>query len=627
MRLPLAMILLGLLVQLGFPDVEDEALPVKKAFEMWGWGAGQLRLDPQTAGWPSLSFYLHLLVQHLHFAFGRLTGAFASREDYFVAAWVDRDSLLAVARALSMAGAAVVIGIGTRLAQRLVGWEGALLSGLLLAFSPLLIAQARLVTPDILLAAFAALAIDRMVAVQQRGRLADSLLAGTWIGLGISTKYTPLLLVPALFVAHAMRRAAPRRRDQGQADPWLALAAAALAFVATSPYVVLDLQTLVRDVSFQTLHMTQGHFGQDSGGRWLFYPRELSRALGGSGLLACIAGLTWAALRTGGPWRVIAACVVPYFIGLAALATQFPRYLLPLLLPLAVGAGGLVLLARRLPALASGVARVSITTLLLMGAVAPAIVQVWREHSQRSRPTTHQLANRYLQQTVDHAGSHVAAEVLSVTLPTALSASDLDPAVLRRLSPSQHARVLARRSYEIDYIPMNSVQPERSAFYYDLRHYVPYDHIVVSEAVRGRYRAEPARFPAQNRFYRDLDHYATSVWRSDPAARGPAIQIYRLPSDSAAALLRDRGPLELAAALDASAPLHMATYSSFVEGVGRAAAAGGDWAMAERYFTLLLDAARSADLPEEDLGELRRVIDDLKDRVIEDKPAREREGS
>ena len=33
--------------------VEEEALPVRKAFEMWGWDNGQVTLDPQTAGWPS----------------------------------------------------------------------------------------------------------------------------------------------------------------------------------------------------------------------------------------------------------------------------------------------------------------------------------------------------------------------------------------------------------------------------------------------------------------------------------------------------------------------------------------------------------------------------------------------
>ena len=67
-RLPaVGLALLGLLLRLphldwGLPDLPEEALPMKKALDMWGWNTGQLRLDPQTAGWPSLSFYVHLLV-------------------------------------------------------------------------------------------------------------------------------------------------------------------------------------------------------------------------------------------------------------------------------------------------------------------------------------------------------------------------------------------------------------------------------------------------------------------------------------------------------------------------------------------------------------------------------------
>jgi len=57
-----------------FPEVEEEALPLRKAFDMWGWDQGHLVLDPQTAGWPSLSFYVHLLLQHAQYALGRITG-------------------------------------------------------------------------------------------------------------------------------------------------------------------------------------------------------------------------------------------------------------------------------------------------------------------------------------------------------------------------------------------------------------------------------------------------------------------------------------------------------------------------------------------------------------------------
>src|SRR5262245_53626361 len=217
----------------GLPDLDEEAFPMKKAFDMWGWGRGSLDLDPRTAGWPSLSFYAHLLLQHLQFWVGRMFGAFSDRYDYFVAAWVDRASLLLVARTLSVAAAAAVVWVAARVARRLAGLEAAWLVAGLLAVSPLLIEYSQLVTPDILAALFAALAVDRILRVHDRGLLRDYLWAGIWIGLGISSKYTPLLMIPGLFVAHALRPTANRVGLR----PWLAIAAAGAAFALTSPYV------------------------------------------------------------------------------------------------------------------------------------------------------------------------------------------------------------------------------------------------------------------------------------------------------------------------------------------------------------------------------------------------------
>jgi hypothetical protein len=172
--LSLVLAAFGVLVRVGLPPgTSDEALPMKKAFEMWGWSRGHVSLDPQTAGWPSLSFYLHLLLQYLQYGVGRLTGAFADRNDYFVAAWPDLAPILPVARGLSMVAAALVIWSGARLAGRLAGWVGTLLTGLLLAFSPLLVEYSLMITPDILVALFASLAITRIVAIQQRGRVSD----------------------------------------------------------------------------------------------------------------------------------------------------------------------------------------------------------------------------------------------------------------------------------------------------------------------------------------------------------------------------------------------------------------------------------------------------------------------
>src|SRR5262249_43161535 len=186
----------------------------------------------------------------------------------------------------------------------------------------------------------------------------------------------------------------------------------------------------------------------------------------------------------------------------------------------------------------------------------------------------------------------VAAELGTVMRRASQKLSGLDPEFLGRLSARQRERLRERESdhsYLVDYIPMSTIAPEQTAVYYDLRHYLRYDFILVSQAVRGRYLAEPARYPAQVRFYQDLDRYGTMVWRTggDQGARTLEIRGYRLLPEGITALAHDRGSLRLAEI--ASTPLDPPTFVAFVNGVARAAMIKRDWSMAADYFSVLLE--------------------------------------
>jgi len=599
----------------GLPDLDEEALPMKKALEMWGWARGALDLDPRTAGWPSLSFYVHLVLQHLHYWIGRVAGAFTDRNDYFVAAWLDRGTLLLVARGLSVAAAAGVVWVTARVARRLAGVEAAWLAAGLLVVSPLSIEYSQLVTPDILAALFAALAVERILAIHQRGALRDYLWAGAWIGLGISSKYTPLLLIPGVFVAHVLRRPGTR----APARPWIAFAAAVVVFALTSPFVAFRPAILIRDVARQSLHMTTGHFGQGTLPSVVFYLVDvLTPGLGWGGLAVALVGLGWAAARGRGAWLVVAGCVLPYYLGLGALKAQFPRYVLPLLMPIALGVAGAVAMLKAVrgrgePARLPAVWSVALAAVVL----APAVGGSWRYHAEKGRPDARQLANQFVAGIAARGAPHVMAENLSLTLPTSAAIGSLEQGVLERLSAAQRARILERRTYDIDYLPMYTIQPERGAFYYDLRHFADYDYIVLSDAVRARYLADTVRFAPQVRFYRDLERYAVleRTFDREQGATGAAIRVYRTTPEGSTALRRDRGDLDLSAAVAAGAPFHVPDYLTFVEGVARAAVARQDWATAERYYALLLEAGERGAMAPDQVVALRAYLDQVRARL------------
>jgi len=154
----------------GLPDIEEEALPLKKAFDMWGWTGDGLQLDPQTAGWPSLSFYIHLVAQKLHYGAGRLLGEYSNPYDYWVAYQLDPTEQVLVGRTLGALLGAGLVWVAARLGQRIAGLPGALSAAAILLVSPMAIRHSQMVTPDILLVFFSALALMKIFDVAEHGR-------------------------------------------------------------------------------------------------------------------------------------------------------------------------------------------------------------------------------------------------------------------------------------------------------------------------------------------------------------------------------------------------------------------------------------------------------------------------
>lgn len=533
----------------GLPEIEEEALPLKKAFEMWGWGEGRLQLDPQTAGWPSLSFYIHLLAQHLHYWLGLLTGAFSNRYDYFLQQ-VDLTPVVLVGRSLGVAAAGGVTWIGARLGGRLAGLPGTLLAGLALALSLLMLRHAQLITPDILLLFFSALAISRIVAIEQRGHWRDYLLAGLWVGLGASCKYTPILLIPVLWTAHGMRRRHEHADLQmaGVNDRRFGLAAlgAFAGFALTSPFVVANLGVFQRDFAYQSTHLGGGHLGQDGGPAWGFYLNDvLASALGWPMLLLCLFGLGWQAWRRRGPWLILAISFLMFFLFLGVLTTRFDRYMLPVLLPLALGPVGLWIGLRDLLKSRPRLWRHGALAVLLGVTLLPSALGCLSYHGDQSQTSTLQLARQYIVTTLDD-DRYFVMEPYSPELPRQTQSDLRATPVFSHLSTEQQARYLDQPSYNVLYLPLYVSRVELGAFYYDLRLLLDYDYVMTSSAVRGRYENQAERFKRRTRFYEDLDQYAHLERTFSPGedARGPELRLYRIDDNTRRRLLANKNELK-----------------------------------------------------------------------------------
>ena len=580
----------------SLPAIEEEALPTKKAFAMWGWDTGHLQLDPETAGWPSLSFYVNLVWQWIYFGVGRGAGWFDGTMDFWVSQQLDPTPLMLWSRALNAAMSTVPVVVAWFWARRFgaSGW----LAAALVAISPVMVRHAQMVEPDALVAMFSALAMLFLPRVLARGTTRDYVVVAVLAGLGAASKYTPVLLCLSLYLVHLVRL---RREGRSLAVAglddrrlgWAALASV-LAFCLTSPYTFANLEVLRRDVAYQLMHMSEGHFGHaEQGVGYLHYLTVvLPRALGWPAYLASIAGLVVMVRRRRDDDVVWLCAFLPFFLVLGSLSTQFDRYMLPLVMPLAVAAVVALQAAfEARPRIASPAAVVwTVAAVLLLSMPSASLARFLR--AQGAVSTQQAAADWFVAHAVPDTTTIVTERYGPHLLEDPRLNEGLDP-VFARLSEEQRDRLFDRPFFVHQIIPMYSARVHLTAYYYDVRHWLAYDYVVTSGSVRNRYEGDPRRFPRQVQFYRDLDEYAEVVadFAPGPGLRGPRVTIHRFRSDAAARLSRERGPHDVTHYREWGDRLHRPDFMSFAEQVAVHSEQEGAHALASVYYEVLAETA------------------------------------
>ncbi|HWP64571.1 MAG TPA: glycosyltransferase family 39 protein [Candidatus Limnocylindria bacterium] len=198
--------------------------------------------DLRYAVYPSLYFYVMWAWCALVLRAGALAGLVTPQPLAVVLA--DRpEHVLLVARALSALVGTLTVAVMLRLTRTTMGRGAALLAGALLATNLLHVRDAHAAKPDALLTLGVAVALLVMARVAAGATVAGVLACGAAIGLATGIKYPALLLLAPAWVAVAA--GSDRRGWRRWLDVRLAAVggAAALAFVATSPYLLLNPET------------------------------------------------------------------------------------------------------------------------------------------------------------------------------------------------------------------------------------------------------------------------------------------------------------------------------------------------------------------------------------------------
>lgn len=254
--------------------------------------------------------------------------------------WVARCNLMG--RVLSAIAGSIMAALAYLIAVRAFGLIAGVIASSVMIVAPGLVIHARFQTVDTTSAMLATLAVycavrllpredeESLVAKQ---RLFFTILGGVAAGLSAGTKYTGGLAICSVLAALWIAR---RPKEMVYT-----FAATVVAFVVSTPGVLLESEKFKQDFMFEMAHSASGH-GLVFEGTAPGVIFHMANLVAGSSLLIFLLGLVGVGLGLASKNRfvwVILAFVVPFYLAIGRGEVKFFRYTLPLFAPMAAFAG------------------------------------------------------------------------------------------------------------------------------------------------------------------------------------------------------------------------------------------------------------------------------------------------
>jgi hypothetical protein len=161
--------------------------------------------------------------------------------------------ILLLLRALSAFGGVAAVALLMVIVRRELGSGAAVIAGAVLAVCLIHVRDSHAAKPDVLMSLGAVASLGMMAPLGRSASMARAVATGVLIGLSMGMKYPAVLLLVPTYVLCVMSSARPGWRRFVPATAIVATIAAALAFVITSPDLLLNPQTRNRVLSIVVL--------------------------------------------------------------------------------------------------------------------------------------------------------------------------------------------------------------------------------------------------------------------------------------------------------------------------------------------------------------------------------------
>jgi len=394
----------------------------------------------------------------------------------------------------------VTIGLAMGFARRAYGWPVALLAGLLLALSVIMIQQAHFFVVDPWTTCFTMATLFSALRLAETLRPRWALIGGLAFGAGLATKVSIVVLaVPVLLplAIIAWREREWRRIVRGPTRLAALFVGACLAsFAFIEPYALLSPRAYLGDILLQW-RIATGRFDvpytlQFVGTVRVAYQIEqlvkwgLGPALGIGAIVGVVAGARrwWKTRQTRD--LILLCWILVYGASIAASDTKYLRYALPLVPPLVILASAW-LMPHRL-ALRPGIGRV-VSWLGLVGVVLGSLAWALAFSSIYAQPNTRVMASRWMLDNLP-AGATIGVEYWDDALP--LNLRDVSGAT---------------RRFQTVWFHLYDIRANEDAFEYLASQLDRVDYVVLSsDRLSGSIPKLPWRYPVTSHYYRLLEN-------------------------------------------------------------------------------------------------------------------------
>lgn len=269
-------------------------------------------VNPQLFYYPSLLYYVQAIAQLPFEAID--SGPWVERV-VFGSAFSDESVRIVAARLLSVAFGVCVVGLVYWIAARVTGRRAVgLIAGAFTLASPIVVVNARLVTPDIYATLFVTIALGASIEVaRERHGTTAYIVAGVAVGLAAGTKYNTVFVAVALTIAHLFRTDRRELRNL-----FLAAFSSIGAFLVSTPFSLLDFEAF-RYQSRVVVYHYQNNPGATEGSSLGFHLERLFMA---HGLILLFVVVALAARQ----WRRELAVLLGFSASYLALTSTYPRH-------------------------------------------------------------------------------------------------------------------------------------------------------------------------------------------------------------------------------------------------------------------------------------------------------------